>query len=50
MNMIKWIFIPKIKKLEYNMKTQYKNKLSLHFAGFRFDFNTMTIEKETKEG
>lgn len=46
---IKWFFTPRIKKLEYTMKTLYANKQALHFAGFRFDFETMTIEKENKE-
>ena len=46
MNVIKWFFMPKVKKLEYTMKILYTNKQALHFAGFRFDFKTMTIEKD----
>ena len=48
MNRIKWLFTPKIKRLEYTMKTLYENKQALHFAGFRFDFETMTIAKENE--
>ena len=46
MNAIKWFFMPKVKKLEYAMKVLYENKQALNFAGFRFDFDTMTIEKD----
>lgn len=46
MNIIKWLLMPKIKRLEYTMNVLYENKQALHFAGFRFDFDTMTIEKE----
>ena len=46
MNRIKWLFTSKIKRLEYTMKVLYENKQALHFAGFRFDFDSMTIEKD----
>lgn len=45
MNMIKWLFMSKYRKLEYTMNVLYQNKQALHFAGFRFDFDKMTIEK-----
>jgi hypothetical protein len=50
MNIIKWLLMPKIKRLKYTMKICYKNRQALHFAGFRFDFDTMTIEKENEDG
>ena len=46
MNKIKWLFTSKIKRLEHTMKVMYENKQALHFAGFRFDFSSMTIEKD----
>ena len=46
MTTIKWLLMSKVKRLEYTMKVLYENKQALHFAGFRFDFDTMTIEKE----
>ena len=50
MNIIKWLLMSKIKRLEYTMKVYYENKQAFHFAGFRFDFDTMTIEKEVEYG
>ena len=46
MNKIKWRFMPFKAKIEYAMKVCFENKQALHFAGFIFDFETMTIEKE----
>lgn len=53
MNIIKWFFMSKYKKVQHALQTQYHNKGGLWVETdrywFRFDFKNMTIEVENKE-